>query len=118
MDILSLAVNRLAVFVGAADQTTSTIDVRGYDVVGIWKDTDVTGTSLTFTGDFDEADSLAPIVDASNTAVTLTCSAATKQLCLFQQVKEIRALNHLAITTNGAAPGAGVKIRVGLRYIC
>jgi hypothetical protein len=116
-DIVSLALFRIAHFVGGADQTTEAVDVRGYDVVGVQKDNTITGTSLTFTGNFDGLDELVPIVDSANTAVTLTVSAATAQLSLFQQVKEIRALNQLAVTTNGAAPGAGKSVIVGLRWI-
>jgi hypothetical protein len=116
MDIVSLALFRLAVY-AAATATSPAVDVRGYDVVGIQKDASMTGTSLSFTGNLDGSATLVPIVDAANTAVTLTVSAATAQLSLFQQVKELRALSQLAVTTNGAAPGVGVTLTIGLRYI-
>lgn len=116
MEIVSLALFRTAVY-AAATTTSPTVDVRGYDVVGIQKNADMTGTSLSFTGNFDGAGVMYPINDAANTAVTLTVSAGTAQLSLFQQVKELRALNQLAVVTNGANPGAGVILTIGLRYI-
>jgi hypothetical protein len=116
MDITSLALFKNATILATATQS-NTIDVRGYDVMSVQKDTNATGTSFSFKGNFDGLGTVVPIRDASNTAVTLAATSATAQLLLFQQGKELRALNQLAIITNAANAGADAVLLVGLRWI-
>ncbi len=116
MDITSLALFKFATILATAVQS-DTIDVRGYDVVSVQKDTNATGTSFSFKGNFDGLGTLFPVRDASNTAVTLAATNATAQLLMFQQVKEIRALNQLAIITNAANALADAVLSIGLRWI-
>jgi hypothetical protein len=116
MDILSLTLFKLATIAATLVQS-NTISVLGYDVVILQKDTNATGTSFTFKGNFDGLNTVVPVSDASNAAVALAATSATAQLIMIQQVKELRCLNQLAIITNAANAGADAVLSVGLRYI-
>ena len=114
MEIASLIIFRIATIADGETQS-DTLDVRGYDVIGVQKGADATGTSITFKGNVDGTGTLYDVKDPSGNSAALTVANTTAQLSVFYQDKELRGLNQLALVTN-SAPGADVKYTVGLRY--
>lgn len=118
MDILSLNVFRV-VNVPTGGTLSTIADCTGYDFVGFQKDATALGTTATLVGTFDATVTPVPVIDSAGTAVGFTFAAATAQLCVLQQVKEVRALSRIGLVFGLAQPVVvgGTNFIVGLRYI-